>query len=418
MKAHAIALGFVVGCSHAPSAPEPTGPLAVQVTRAGIAVPDAQVVFGDADGAIVATAMTDGSGAAATDLAAWQVTVIDPDKPTRLVTVAHARSGAPITIPLISDAAPTLPTIGMLTVQPPPGAPPAGTFQYMIHTGCGGRGGTTLPITMAIDATCLGDDGNVPVVIEARTQDNGLEHPGDVLAISAGLATASNTGFALAAPAWSTGCTSVDVANPSSMQLSLWQRYDGREIRGIDASFCHVMPSPGFDYAYPLVPLDPGFTTTTYTNLGTANIWGLRTTDFPTRPLSIAAEQNDLLLGDITLGTVGVDGARWTASHELLAADLVMAKLTYVLADHSFVEWRLVEPGWADRADLPDLPVSLALGTTTENLAEVHYLDASWLTSNLTDAQRDLPVILGATTEGIRLPSGATVREYAHDFYP
>ena len=418
MRAHALALGFVVGCSHAPPAPEPTGPLGVVITRAGLAVPGALVVFGDATGAIVATAMTDASGTAATDLAVAQVTVIDPSKPTRLVTVAHARSGPPITIPLQSDVDPTLPPTAMLTVQAPGGPPPAGAVDFFVRTGCAWRGATSFPVVLPIDARCLGDDGNVPVVIEARTQDGGLEHPGTPLAFSAGLATTSGTDFALTPPAWSTSCLSVDIANPTSMSLSLWQRYDGRELRGTDASFCHPTPSPGYDFAYPLLGLDPGFTASSYSNLGTANNWAIRTTDFPSTPAAFAAGHDpDLLIGNITLGTIDTDGARWTASPELSVADVILAKLTYARSDNTFVEWQLIEPGWADRADLPDLPVSLALDTSIERIAELHYMDASWV-SDPGDAQRDLPVVLGPTTEGIRLPAGATVREYTQQFHP
>src|SRR5258706_6742683 len=190
MRPTLLAFGLVVGCSASPPAgTEPMAPISVIVTRNAAPIAGATVVFGDNDGHVRATATTDVHGAAATDLAVAQVTVIDPGEPTRLFTVAHVRTSGAITIPLDSIPNPPLTaTIGQLVVAAPPGAPPAGTFEYAIHIGCTTYGAQTLPKTIAVAAECLGRDGKVPVRIEARTEPKSLEDPGMPLAFSAGLA--------------------------------------------------------------------------------------------------------------------------------------------------------------------------------------------------------------------------------------
>jgi hypothetical protein len=416
-----VALVFVVGCSHHTSAPEPTGPLAVVVTRNAAPVAGATVAFGDVDGALRATAITDASGAAATDLAVAQVTVIDPGQPTRLFTVAHVQPGTAITIPLDAIPNPALPTIAMLTVQAPPNAPPTGTFDYLVQTGCGSYFADALPKTIAIAAECIGRDGNVPVVLEAETQNTSLENPGMPVAFSAGLATPSGSNFALAPPAWSTGCRGIDIANPKPMSLQVWPRYDGLELRGADAAFCHPIASAGFDYAYPLIDLDPGVTVATFGYVSGSLRMTFKTLDLPTTPSHVAAEHDpDVLSGDAELHVLDANGAAWSASPELAAADLVLAELSYSRATQTFVRWRIVEPSWATVADLPELPASAGdygLAAATRRFGELHFIDASWL-GNFTDSQRALTIVLDPASAGTRLPIGGWVREYREQFYP
>src|SRR5258706_11222455 len=103
MRTAALALSLAVaGCSTSsgPGAPEPVAPVDVVVVRDLAPIAGATVVFGDASGALVATATTDTSGRASSVVDAASVTVIDPGQTTRLFTVAHVVPGDAITIPL------------------------------------------------------------------------------------------------------------------------------------------------------------------------------------------------------------------------------------------------------------------------------------------------------------------------------
>jgi hypothetical protein len=422
MKGIGLGLVLVASCttsSPGDVVPDPTGPLSVVVTRNHAPIAGATVVFGDPAGNVVAVATSDAAGAASTDLAVSQVTVVDPDQTTRLLTVAHVQPGDPLELPLEAVPNPVGPTIAMLTVQPPPGAAPARTDHYELHTGCGSFSPTTLPATVAVSASCIGTSGRVPVVIEAASASTSLESPAIPLAFAAGLASSSGADYAFAAPSWSTACVGVDISNPKPMQLSLWQRFDGLDFRDVVAGFCYPTASSGYDYAYPVLQLDDGVTAFAFGEVTGALGMTLKTTSFATMPAAVAIEHDpDLLVGDVGVQTITTHGITYARSSELAVADIVLAQLSFSRGSQTFVEWRLVEPSWATAASLPSLPPSIDYGldASTQQFGELHFIDATWI-DDLGAGQRALALLLDPTARDARLPADTSVREY-HQTFP
>src|SRR5436190_1583040 len=199
------------------------GNFTVHVVRDGV-VPavDTPVVFHDAGGRVIDTARTDVAGyATGTMVSDGMVTVVDTEAEQRLTTVVRVQLDVPLEIP-ITNVGSQGEEIGTLTIEAPPGAPPADTQNYEVLLPCGNQWVQSLPGTVPLHAGCEGD---FPIVVVANGPPIGLESPANGLAV----ATASVDATRVARPAaWSTQCAEVGLEGGApSLNLIVSPRFGG-----------------------------------------------------------------------------------------------------------------------------------------------------------------------------------------------
>ena len=412
---HALLALALVGCNADATPDGPPGPVTVLVTRGGVAVADAPVVFHAPAGDVVATLASDGSGRATHELEyGGMVTVVDPSARTSLVTVTHAiPSETPIEV-LLDGRGGAQPAAGTLRVESP-GREPTGTDHFVIETPCATFQTAALPATFELSAACFTAE-TVPVVVTAWTPNRSLEDPGRSLAYAAGFATGAPNA-SLAPAAWSQACAQIDAYVQERMGLQLWPRLGGFAFRG-GTDFCPIgTPAPDFTYAYPALDFGEGVVATSFGyTVGSLQMTTL-VASYDAMPATIeVGRANPLFVGQAML--VAMDGAHieWTRGTELALADVVFAKLTWSLALTEYVTWQFLVRGGATAIELPDLPIEVAswgsLHGATERIAELRFLDASWVTHPEDIASLS---VLASTT---RLPASSSVRGYIQQFYP
>jgi hypothetical protein len=409
MRAAALGLLAVFGCTSDPDGPVVTGhgSVTVHVTANHHDVPDARVVLSGPAGNILGTAMTDGAGTARGELdTPGMVTVIDPERPTRLYTVSNV--GTDETIEIGLDQFPSSePVSGMITIAAPPNAPPAGTDHYDITTPCETTSATTLPATVAIHTGCAAAD--LPVIVTAQEPMGSLEYPGHGLAYVAGRTDASGT---LAPGAWSTTCAQINVLTNPVMSLNFYPRFGGDVFRYAAADFCTLATPPAGYSAYGLLDFGEGAAAQAFTYVSGSLRMAMLDRDYAAMPATVEVqESSDLLVGDIALTRFDAQGVAWASDPALAHTDLVRAKLNWLLGGNQYIEWTLVVPSYG-YALLPELPEPWALGEATSRTAELHFLAADWT--------NDRAVLHGqlAAIDGHRVPPGATLLDYTEQFYP
>lgn len=416
---------LVAGCGGS-SEPPPNGVVTVAVTRAGVPIAGATVVFDDPDGAVTGRGTTDADGVATAELVGGgMVTVVDPAVPTRLMTLTEVSPGpGRLEVPLDTSITPPAgPEAGTLTIPAPPGAPPAGTDHVMIETGCGSFSAPSLPATVSITADCITAVRAVPVIVTAWEPPGDLEHPGNSLAAFSGLALAGNgsNAFALATPAWSTDCAQIDITTDPVMSVQLRPRLGGM-LFDSTPGFCQVTQPPT-GYAYAVYDLGEGFTASGFAYpAGQALRGEMFRTEYAALPATIAiAESTDLLLGDVELTGVDGNGASWGTDPALADADVIYATLSWGLSQDTYVNWQFIVPGDATAVARPELPADVEswapLAGAVDHVVELRYLDAPWL-DGLDAIEHSLAPLLDPAPRVSYQPAGTSLRTYRELFYP
>jgi hypothetical protein len=415
---------FVVfgGCNRPLSIPSEvpgrSEPITVLVTRADVVVAGATVVFHSSAGDVVATRTTDASGRATSDVP-WDcmVTVIDPAAPNNLSTVTHVRpSTTPIELPLDGERSPR-PNAGTLRVDTPATDAPAGTDHFVIETPCATLSTQTLPATVQLTTDCAAWS-HLPVVVTAWTPNVSFEEPGRGLAFVAGFATGS-TDFTLAPGPWSQACKQVNayVTDPDRMALQFRPRLGGAAFHTMNAFCTFGAPAPGFTSAEPVPDLGEGVLMRSFGYIDGGPLrYATLDASYPIIPDSVeVGRSNPLLIGKTQLVAMDGAGARWTADSDLAGADVVLAKLTWIFSPEQYVTWRFVVPGTATEIAVPLLPaeVAVSLANPRERLAELRFLDASWVSH-----PDDIAPFAVLESAAPKLPESSSLRCYTQQFYP
>ena len=143
------------------------------------------------------------------------VTVIYPpdEVGTRIYTVAVAG----LTGDLVIHAPPARPsysTVGRLDVT---ATPNADADDYLVRLECAGAETKSWPVSIDFDATCIGDDGRIPVIITATTGQQPV-------AYAAGMATVQDGVASFAASTWSPVTPNVPIqsSDPSEQFGVTW----------------------------------------------------------------------------------------------------------------------------------------------------------------------------------------------------
>lgn len=409
MRAAALGLLAVLGCTGDSDGPEVTGhgAVTVHVTANHHVVADAQVVLSGPAGNLLGTAMTDATGTARGELdTPGMITVIDPARTTRLYTVSNVGTDETIEIGLDQFAS-SEPVSGTITIAAPPGSPPAGTEHYYVMTPCDTSFAATLPATVSIHAGCAA--ANLPVIVTAEEPTGSLEDPGRALAYVTGRTDAGGT---LTPGAWSTSCAQINIQTVPVMSLNFYPRFGGDVFRYAVAEFCTRATPPDGYSAYGVLDFGEGATAQAFTYVGGSLRMTMLDRDYQAMPSTVVVQQDaDLLVGDIALTRFDEHGVAWTTDPALAHTDLVRAKLNWLLGSSQYIEWTLAVPSYG-YAVLPELPEPWALAGATSRTGELHFLAADW-TNDPTVLHAQLAAI-----DGHRVPPGGTLLDYTEQFYP
>jgi hypothetical protein len=276
---------------------------------------------------------------------------------------------------------------------------------------------------VSITAECITSVRSVPVIVTAWEPPGSLEDPGSSLAAFSGLAVAGNgsSAFALANPAWSTGCAQIDVATDPVMSVQLRPRLGGM-LFDSTPGFCQVT-QPATGYAYGVYDLGEGITASGFAYpAGQALRGEMFRTEYAQVPATIAIDETaDLLVGDVELTGFDGNGGSWSTDPALADADVIYATLAWGLSQSEYVTWRFIVPADATAVSRPELPADVEtwapLAGAVDHVAELRYLDAPWL-AGLDAIEHSLAPLLDAAPRVSYQPAGTSLRTYRELFYP
>lgn len=338
----------------------PMGPVTVTLMASGEPVADVDVVFHDADGAVLFHEKTDATGTASATVAAGSMVTAAL---ASIFTVTEVEPGDNL---LFSAGAlpPISPAFLAITVAEP--FPNAVDYvlsycpsQTVVVTDL-----DSIPVTIS-NPSCFAPDGTVSIVVRAR--DSGGNFIGYTYGTGLELAASGPTSIVLDEP-WSseladvgTGVSNAPTTGSMSMQTAV--RLNGRPylpqnastslVAGGGASFLGAFPAipgAGFAYEYNIGTVENGVQTYLADGVGAV----------PTLPETLVLNDFPALPEVDTLDVSQPDrfAASWQGT--VAGANHALVLLSYERPDETFVNWAILVPPSAQSAQIPELPASLA----------------------------------------------------------
>ena len=419
MRSVALVLLALAACGDDDSSGR--GEVTVRVTRDGMPIAEAPVVFHDATGSVLGTAETDASGVAVGSIGTrGAVTVFDPGFDDDITTITRVEIGSTLEVPLRATGFPG-PLAWTLMITAPTTPPPPDTAGYGIQTPCGREFVESLPATIGVPEPC---GPGAPMIVVAYAPQV-LDSPSRSLAW---VATRVGDDNIARFGAWSTDCSIVSLATDVTLDLRLWPRFGMQAFDPPPLTFCELATpaqQPTLDFGEGVVV--QATASVEESPMRTTRL--VRDLEALQPALQITAA-DDLLIGAIALDSFDAEGLSWNSNDALASADAIDVMVDYFVETSAPVHWRFVLPPSARGTLLPEVPSELNTWGTFAHadraVVDIRYLDASWVEGDLADVHRDLPLILGPPTSRYDLvfsashdiPRGSALRDYWQTLVP